>query len=272
MYLVHDSPAAASGSLANRAVGPFGNAGEGGRVRSIVDFLDRVTYRVMRTESELDQVFRLRYESYKHMGLIGEEQDGRWSDRHDFDPAYRNFGVMVDGVLSGAIRVNVLSSQQRDSMALEMYPGALAPMVDRGCSFIEASRFCHSMAGAAKHPALVFATIRVVALGAVYHRCSHLVSSVRREHLKFYERVVGAESVEGSDIPYKGHSAEVRVSLFVAEVEAMKRRALEKQHYFLASEEETLALFSPHAAGDVRTSAGDVSRARVACGFGISGR
>jgi hypothetical protein len=230
-----------------------------GRVRSIVDFLDRVTYRVMRTEAELDQVFQLRYESYRHMGLIGDLKDGRWSDRHDEDTAYRNFGVFVDGALMGAIRVNVLSPDARDSMALEMYPETLGPMVDAGCRIVEASRFCHSMEGVRRHPALTFATIRVVALAAVHHRCTHLTSSVRREHLKFYERVVGARPVEGSDVPYKGHSSDVKVSLFVAAVSPMIRRAATAQQYFLASRGETDLLFSNDARSvPIRTTAANV--------------
>jgi hypothetical protein len=231
----------------------------GGRVRSIVDFLDRVTYRVMNTEEELDQVFQLRYESYRHMGLIGDLRDGRWSDRHDADPSYRNFGVFVDGALMGAIRVNVLSSGSRDSMALEMYPETLGPMVDAGCRIVEASRFCHSMEAVRRHPALTFATIRVVALAAVHHRCTHLTSSVRREHLKFYERIVGARPVEGSDVPYKGHSSEVNVSLFVAAVSPMIRRAATAQQYFLASRGETDLLFSKSAKSiPIRPTAADV--------------
>jgi hypothetical protein len=217
------------------------------RVRSIIDFLDRVSYRVMQSEEELDQVFQLRYESYRHMGLIGDLKNGRWSDRHDADPGYRNFGIFVDGALMGAIRVNILSADSRDSMALEMYADTLGPMVDDGCRIVEASRFCHSMEGVRRHPALTFATIRVVALAAVHHRCTHLTSSVRREHLKFYERVVGARPVEGSDVPYKGHSSDVKVSLFIASVSPMIRRAATAQQYFLATRGETDLLFSSNA-------------------------
>src|SRR5215469_13722570 len=73
----------------------------------IAQLLQRVDYRRADSPGEREAIFRLRYEAYLREGEIGPVPSKRFTDHVDDEPNTFNFGVYLDGVLAGAIRLSV---------------------------------------------------------------------------------------------------------------------------------------------------------------------
>lgn len=227
--------------------------------RTVCDLLDRITYRIMRTEEELQIVARHRYESYKAMDLIADKDEELWTDEYDRMQGYRNIGMFLDGKLVAGNRFNLVNKDFQKSMSVEMYPSEMAAMLDAGHTFIESSRTFVIMDNDRRSSALPFALMRLVGIGALYHRTSHVLMNIRDTHTKFYEKVLGSKTIEGTNIPYKDHNKTIYVSLVTAEIEPIHVRSMTNQQYFLTSADEASALFSETAGdGYVRPTVRDI--------------
>lgn len=231
-----------------------------GFTRNVCEFLDRISYRVMRSEEDLRLIARHRYESYKSMGLIADKAEELWMDEYDRTPGYRNIGMFLDGELVAGNRFNLVNQHFQKSMSVEMYPLQMKEMLDAGMTFIESSRTFTTHDGGRRMSALPFALMRLVGIGALHHGVSHVLMNIRDTHAKFYEKVLGSRTIEGTNIPYKDHNMVIHVSLVTAEIEPLHARSLTTQQYFLTTADEAKSLFSDETLGDgeIRPSVSNV--------------
>src|SRR5260221_4176347 len=105
------------------------------------DPLEHVDYRLAETDEEKDEIYRLRYRAYRREGAILPSASERVSDRHDEAPNNFIFGVYYRGELYSSIRISVLSGEWRSSPSSEMYSNVLHPLLDRGKTIIDPTRF-----------------------------------------------------------------------------------------------------------------------------------
>jgi hypothetical protein len=227
--------------------GTFSHAGlpsPTGIQKSICSFLERITYRVMASEEDVDAICKLRYESYRSMDLIADCDGGRWRDDLDDHPGYRNIGVYLEGELAGGIRINRITPDFRLSMALEMYPTQIGQMLSQGRTFVEGTRLFTAPALGRRHRELPFAIIRLVGLAGRHYQATHVLKNVQANHVSFYQRHLRAEVVPDSLMPYKDHSREVELVLVTAEVEPSRTAMLGPMPYLLSTRREMEALFA----------------------------
>ncbi|NTF17500.1 hypothetical protein G6L37_03740 [Agrobacterium rubi] len=212
---------------------------------AVCNYLRRITYKVMISADERDEITSQRYQSYKAMDLIGDQPTGDWADSFDDHEEYRNIGVFLDGRLVGGIRINRITRHQRESAVTEMYPDYVEGMLSKGHSFVEATRFFTIANLNSAERLLPFAIIRLVGVAARHHRASHVVKNVQANHAPFYERHLQAEVVPGSLKSYRNHSRDVPLLLLTARVAPSYTAMLGPLPYLLSTRQEMIALFGP---------------------------
>jgi hypothetical protein len=141
---------------------------------------DRVDYRLMETPAEKDSIYLLRYKAYLHAGVTSPSESQRVSDRFDDAANAWIFGVYIDGELCSALRLNVLTSECRDSATTDLFGDVLHPRLDQGEILIDPVRL-------AADPEKV--TLRLAYLACEHFNADTGLAMVRAEHQAFYRRV-----------------------------------------------------------------------------------
>ncbi len=155
----------------------------------LFDFLDVFEYRRTDAEEDREAIYRLRYEAYRRDGNVS---NGFTADSGDFFDQSANchvFGLYIAGTLVSSIRVNICSPENRISPTMSIFPDILNPMVDRGMVFVDPSRFVVDRNAARGNPELIYATMRLVTMAAVYFDADYCLATVRPEHNAFYRKV-----------------------------------------------------------------------------------
>ncbi len=154
----------------------------------VARLLTRVEYRKAVTSQELEDIFRLRYNANLRERAIEPNPTGRLVDRFDETPNVHNFGIFIDGALTSALRLHVLSQHEPYSPALEAFPDLLRDKVDAGLTIIDGNRFVADYPRARSFPQLPYITLRVGMLAAAHYNAHLITASVRSEHYPFYQR------------------------------------------------------------------------------------
>jgi hypothetical protein len=207
-----------------------------------LDFLDDVSYRLMVTENDLDQVFRMRHDAYKAANHIMGNETGIWTDEADTCPSASLVGVYVDGDLAASVRLHRLTNLDAQSTAVAVFPGELQEKFEQGFTCSDTNRLSCDIGFLKKFKALPLATIRVTGLHAFHFGCSYALAAVRNQHEPFYKRVLGAKRCnEGDGVLFQGTT--MVLNLLAASMDDMRYRCYTSQQYFLSTKEERSALF-----------------------------
>lgn len=213
---------------------------------TLMDILDRVEYsRVSKDEID-NPVYRLRYEAYRREESVPFNDAGVVVDDLDDAPNCMAFGVYIDGKLASSLRVHHLSARHRMSPSMKVCPDVLGPLLDRGETFIDPSRFTADYEASLAYPALPFLTLRIAVMASVHFHASCCLALVRPEHTAFYRRVFGSEemcqprSYPGLTFP---------VALFGAYVATKLPTTLQRYPFFRSTDAERQELFAPERSG-----------------------
>lgn len=204
------------------------------------DPLEHVDYRLAETDEDRDEIYRLRYRAYLREGAILPSESGRVTDRHDEVPNNFIFGIYYRGELYSSIRISVLSGEWRSSPSSEMYSDVLHPLLDRGKTIIDPTRFVADPDKAKIFPELPYVTVR---LG--YVACGHFnadigLASVRPEHRAFYRKVFLQEPL-GEPILFPGLIKPV--GLMAANYHEIRERVFQRFPFMRSSAFERRMLF-----------------------------
>lgn len=150
--------------------------------------LTRVEYRRAMTEGEREAIYRLRYDANLRERAIDPNDTERLADRFDDVANVANFGVFIDGELTSALRLHVLSARRPFSPALDAYPDLLGPSLEAGKTIIDGNRFVADYPRARAFPHLPYVTLRLGIMAADYYGAGLITASVRAEHVPFYRR------------------------------------------------------------------------------------
>jgi hypothetical protein len=155
----------------------------------IAQLLPRVDYRRADSPDEREAIFRLRYQAYLREGEIGPVPSKLFSDHVDDEPNTFNFGVYIDGVLAGAIRLSVTMPGGALLPAIEVFEDVLSPEIRAGKTFVDPSKFVADYASSKQYPELPYIILRVAWVAMAYFKADLMLGAIRVEHQPFYKRV-----------------------------------------------------------------------------------
>ena len=208
---------------------------------SLMEILDRVEYSRVRMDVVDNPIYRLRYEAYRREESVPFNDNGVVVDDLDTAPNGMSFGVHIDGELVSSIRLHHVSKQQPFGPSMKSCPDVLQPLLDRGETFIDPSRFTADYEASLAYPALPFLTLRIAVMASVFFKADACLALVRPEHTAFYRRVFGSEAMSDVRV-YPGLA--FPVTLFGAYVNTKLPATLRRYPFFMSTEEERQKLFA----------------------------
>lgn len=174
---------------------PSGADGHGGSALtdSVMRLLEHVEYRLVIGGEDLEEIYRLRYESYLQSGMCGPIASRMFEDRWDDLPNSYRFGVYYDGRLVSTLRLHYISSEYPCSPSVDAYPEVLLDRLARGETFIDGTRFATDPYGAPAPGVLPFLVLRLGMVASSYFRQTAVLTPVKLEHSRYYERIFNAK-------------------------------------------------------------------------------
>jgi hypothetical protein len=161
----------------------------------IAQLLQRVDYGRADSLDEREAIFRLRYEAYLREGEIGPIRSKRFADSVDDEKNTFNFGVYIDGVLAGAIRLSVTVPGGARLPAFEVFEDILSPEIRAGKTFVDPSKFVADYASSKRYPELPYIILRIAWVAMAYFKADLMLGAIRVEHKPFYRRVWGCQLI-----------------------------------------------------------------------------
>jgi hypothetical protein len=166
--------------------------------RNVSQLLEHVEYRRCESGEDLEDIYRLRYESYHAAGLIEDSFDRRIVDEFDNTPNSYTFGVYYDGYLVSTIRLHHITAESPVGPSMKIFGDVLQPRLDRGESFVDPSRFAGDPDWSNALKVVPYLTLRLAQVACRYFEPSACLTTVREEHVAFYKRILYAEEVMGA--------------------------------------------------------------------------
>ena len=207
---------------------------------------DRIDCRLLETPAEKDSVFLMRYEAYRHAGLIPPSESLRVSDRYDDAPNAWIFGIYVDGELCSSLRLHVLTSEWRSSFSTELFGDVLHPRLDRGEVFVDPARFAADPEKGQRFPELPYLTVRLAYLACDYFNANTGLALVRPDHQAFYRRVFFSETIAEPRL-FPSFSGSRKVALMASDFRTVREKVLTRFPIMRSSAFERRMLFDRRA-------------------------
>lgn len=208
---------------------------------TLLDSLDQVSYARIRPDDVEDPVYKLRYEAYRREDFLPFNAAGIYTDPLDRSPNAYTYGVYIGERLVSSIRVHHLTPDTRISPSLGVFGDILAPMLDRGLTFTDPTRFTADHDASLAYPALPFLTLRIGLMASEHFGADYCLQSVRPEHAAFYKRVFLSEPM-GPERSYSQLS--FPIVLVGSHVPETLPRILRRFPFFASTRGEREALFA----------------------------
>lgn len=164
--------------------------------RNVGQMLEHVEYRRCESGEDLEDVYRLRYESYLSAGLIHANRERKIVDEFDETPNSYCFGVYFDGNLVSTIRLHHVTAECPQSPSMKLFGDVLMPRLKAGETFVDPSRFAADPDWATSLRVLPYITLRLAHVACRYFQPSACLTTIREEHAAFYMRTLYAEPVQ----------------------------------------------------------------------------
>lgn len=218
---------------------------------TLIDLLDRVTYRRVGLSEQFDPVYRLRYEAYRREQFVPINSQRVTVDPFDASPNVYCYGCYIDGALVSSIRFHHVTPGVPDSPGRSVWPEVLDPVLAAGDSYIDPSRFTADHEASLAYPALPFLTLRIVVMAAIHFGARYVLSAVRPEHGAFYKRVFNSTQ---HGAPRNFAELTFPMVLYLADVPVIKSQVFSRFPFFRSTHEERVALFEGPRERAVRPS------------------
>ncbi|MFN3208080.1 MAG: N-acyl amino acid synthase FeeM domain-containing protein [Roseovarius sp.] len=167
----------------------------------IIDALNRSRYRVLTDPDDLKTLFRLRYNCYRAEASIPENDQRMMTDAYDETENCVHVAVEMDGALTAAVRLHLVSRLSFESPTLEVFPEVLDD-VKNGKTVLDPTRFVIDPKARKNRIPLNFLTLRIPFLASIFYDIDLALAPVRSEHSAFYRRYLGyAPALEPRSYP-----------------------------------------------------------------------
>lgn len=171
--------------------------------RTMLEQLDHIEYRLVTGGEDLEEIYRLRYQSFLDAGMLSEDPSGMLHDRWDDLPNSYRFAIYNDGEIISTLRLHLISREFPYSPAYDTFPEALVERVERGETFLDVSRFAAYGDTGLSALAIPFLSMRLVTVGGLYFKPTCFLYAIKPEHSAFYRRVFSARPIAGPT-PFPG--------------------------------------------------------------------
>ncbi len=209
--------------------------------------LDRVEYRRSTTSTDFETICRLRYDANLREKAIAPLPERRLADRFDEGANVRNFGVFIDGILTSALRLHVVSRENLWSPAYDAFGDLLHDRLMDGARLIDGNRFVADYPRARSFPHLPYVTLRLGIMAADHFDADLIAASVRSEHVAFYQREYRAQKM-CEPRPYP--SLIKPLSLILIDFRTYREDILARHPFYESTPLERRALFQVGALED----------------------
>jgi hypothetical protein len=216
--------------------------------RKVSELLERTEYRRCDKGEDLEDIYRLRYKSYRFSDMVGENPTQIIHDTLDETPNCYKFGIYLDGDLVSTLRLHHASRRHPLSPSTMVYGDILHPMMAAGDSFIDPSRFAADPEWSRIHPQIPYLTLRLAGMACFHFDAPYCLSVIRQEHAGFYKRIYCSEQI-GEQRTYPGLN--YPVVLYRATVAQIRERALSRYPFFRSTAMEQRMLFAKPGAGEL---------------------
>lgn len=211
------------------------------------EILSRVEYRLMESEAQREEIYRLRYRAYLQENAIAPNASERIEDKFDYAPNSWIFGLYFEDVLASSIRISVSMAGTPSTPAVEAFADLLEPEVASGKVIVDPNRFVADPARTKRIPELPYLTVRLGYVACGHFRADIGTATVRKEHQAFYRRVF-LQDVWCEPRPYP--SLTKPLSLMAAHYPSVRERIFRRYPYFRSSPDECERLFRSVARSD----------------------
>lgn len=208
--------------------------------RTVLSVMDRIEYRLCDSGEDLEAIYRLRYNSYLHAGMVKANASRVVADKFDDLPNAYRFAVFYEGHLVSTLRLHYVSAKYPISPSTDVFNDVLMPRLAAGETFVDPSRFAadHEWSGALR--VLPYITLRLAMVASRYFQPDACLTAIKEEHAGFYKRVFDAECVV-QERNYPGLT--VPVSLYQSWTPAAVDQAEERFPFFASTPLEQRMLF-----------------------------
>ncbi|WP_110754397.1 N-acyl amino acid synthase FeeM domain-containing protein [Phyllobacterium leguminum] len=209
--------------------------------RQLLNFLDQVEYRRIVSAEDFEEIGRLRYRSYMSRNVMNDDFDGTIVDDLDRDSHAYVYGIYIDGQLVSTLRIHHITPEHRKGTSFKLFPDVLGPMLDRGMSFVDPTRFASEPALLSEYPAVPYLTLRIAAMASEYFAADFCLASVKPEHMAFYKRIFGSLPMAE---PREHEGYGIPVGLSGAPVRAIRDMVAVRYPFFKSQPHERRSMFA----------------------------
>jgi hypothetical protein len=209
---------------------------------TLLDILDQVSYARVQPEDVTDPVYKLRYEAYRREDFLPFNPEEIYTDPLDLSPNAYCFGVFIGDKLVSSIRIHHITPEQRISPSLGVYEDILGPMLDRGMTFTDPTRFTADHEASLAFPAVPYLTLRLGLMASQHFAVDYCLQSIRPEHAAFYRRIFLSEEM-GPERSYNG--LRFPIVMVGSHVPETLPKIVQRFPFFDSTAEERRQLFGP---------------------------
>jgi hypothetical protein len=211
----------------------------------VSQLLDKIDCRLIESDEDREEIYRLRYEAYLREGAITPNPSRTFSDQYDETDNVWLFGLYLDGELASSIRIHVASKDKPQFPGRKVFADILEPELEAGKVLIDPTRFVTEKHLSKLHPGLPYLTLRLCWLAAEHFRAEHFLVAIRTEHQAFYRRTFMHELICDAR-PYP--TLIKPISLMTVNQAKVADQVHRRYPFFRSSYFERRMLFEPHTA------------------------
>ncbi len=216
--------------------------------QNVSALLDRVEYRRCDKGEDLEDIYRLRYKSYRMVDMVSDIPDQIIHDALDETPnclQVRNLHRRRTRQHFAHPSCSLVGPVSPSTM---VYGDILKPMMAEGISFIDCSRFAVDPQWSRIHPQIPYLTIRLAGIACGHFNAPQGLLTIREEHAGFTgassrpTRSARTRSYPGLNYP---------VVLYRTTVQSIRERGAHSFPFFKWTPMEERMLFAPPGAGEL---------------------
>ncbi|WPZ12572.1 hypothetical protein T8J41_10275 [Nitratireductor rhodophyticola] len=215
-------------------------------IDGVMALLERTEYRRCESGEDREEIFHLRYRSYRAHGFVPETEQQIVKDDLDDLPNCYNFAVYIDKRLVSTVRLHQIDRENPLGPVTKGFGDVMSPLIEQGDSCINPSMLAADPDLAREYRALPYVSLRLVIAAYEYFRSTYCACLIRQEHTAFYRRIFGARQMS----PERAYPPiSIPLMLFGGVCAREFGPIVERFPFFLSTRSEQRMLFERTASG-----------------------